>query len=233
MKISLEGARRYLKRNKIFFEIAAYSVLPLSALWVSVQQTEATKLQTKVAEAQALPDFEIRIQQVYNQERSYFDVDELVVVNTGSPVREFDAKAIAFAELTAARPGVGIVNRKFPILRYYDTSAVSTAHKGQLVRIYGDKNNARFAELQRALPGVAEQANWESAFVEEHSYLRINYRDILDRLHLEYYSVAPVRGATRLTEDVGRALFREAETQPPVDLQTITPQSLLDRASRP
>src|SRR5690348_12691261 len=92
--------RTWLKRNKIVFETVAATLLSGMALivgtaqWTTAsRQTELLNLQTRIAEAQALPQFEIALHQKLNDETGKFDDDVLEIDNRGGPVHGFDASS--------------------------------------------------------------------------------------------------------------------------------------------
>jgi hypothetical protein len=57
---------------------------------------------------------------------------------------------------------------------------------------------------------------------EEQTFLHIQYKDILNRPHDEYYEVAPVLGSSIIDRNTGRALFEEAAPIKRVSLRNLT-----------
>ena len=81
-----ENLRKFLERNKAWFETAAASLLSLMAIVVAVaqactasRQTDLMALQTRITEAQALPQFEITTHQKLNPLTASYDDNFLVV----------------------------------------------------------------------------------------------------------------------------------------------------------
>ena len=96
--------RQWLITNKIYFKTIASLILSLSAIAISVVQCSNAKslkeiavLQENIAEAQAMPQFDISI---YKKSTGifydgFFDTAYLAVTNNGGPVYEFYAE-VAF-----------------------------------------------------------------------------------------------------------------------------------------
>src|SRR5207248_11222701 len=102
------------------------------------------------------------------------------------------------------------VQLRIPINDYYAANAVTAASKGSLATIFGHDNNLASITFSRALSAAASEHNWIYANTEERTFLHIEYNDILNRPHDEYYQVAPVSGSRLISTDVGRAIFGEA-----------------------
>lgn len=222
--------RKWLRENKIVFETVASTSLTVAAIIVSIvqtniafRQTDITErqnqlinkqnslvdLQARIAEAQALPTFEIRIAQQMNPATLRADDNFLIIDNTGGPVHEFSSKTIFSLEIDAAPSATPIRNIKLfiPINDYFSASAITAAGKGQLITNIGRRNNEIVTAFEKALRERAHSQNWEYANTEERTYTQIVYRDILDRVHEEYYFVEPIYGATRVSNEEGRVKF--------------------------
>jgi len=240
------SVRGWLTRNKILFETVAATWLTIASIAVAIvqaniavrqgltaekqnvlldKQNGLVELQSRVAEAQAMPTFDIRIQQVLNPATSRADQNVLNIDNSGGPVREFDARAIYFIEITAGEktmPYRNPVRLRIPINDYYAYRAVTSASKGQLVSISGHDNNLAFTAFSRALSAAASEHNWIYANTEQKTFLHIEYIDILNRPHEEYYEVAPVLGSRLISKEAGFAQFEEAAPEKRVSFRDLT-----------
>jgi hypothetical protein len=232
-----ERARRvraWLKTNKIWFETVAASLLSLMAVVVSVsqsrtasKQTELLSLQTQIAEAQALPQFEVDLQQKLNDATEKFDDHVLVVRNRGGPVHDFSSDVAYFITLTLSGADLEPTKSEVPVNGYFTASFISVASTGDLVTMIGDHNNARVFALTRDLRQVEQDRHWDFANLDEQLVVRLRYRDLLNRHHEDYYDAHPVGGGTRIADEVGKARFAKWEGATRTEFSSIRLADLL------
>lgn len=234
--------RDWLKDNKIFFETVAAFALSVMATIVSVaqlvlvrQQNELISLQTQVAEAQALPSFEIGTRQIRNPDSGKFDDDRLEIKNDGGAIHDFSASVAEFLFINAYRPRTDALVRKIeiPFSGFYNSQGVSAAGKGILTTFFGYRNNATLIELTRKATSVAQDRGWDTTLLNQKIFLRLVYRDILNRQHYDYFEVANVGAAVQIETSVGAARFKAWDEAPrKVDLSQLTPEFLIDSLER-
>lgn len=240
--------RQCLHRNEIYFKTVAATALTIVSLtfgWqqmkiaerqsetaqkqsvLSDKQLALTEIQSRVAEANALPSFEIKISQIANAATGMADNNILTVDNNGGPVREFIARAIYLVEIDAAekRTPYPKVQLRISVSDYYNTTMLTAANKGHLATMFGVDNNSALNKFSRALSTSAEGQNWLYANTEERTFLRIEYSDILNRRHEEYYQVAPVSGSRLISREAGRHRFEQAAERR-VSLRDLTVESV-------
>ena len=234
-KNMIQKIRDSLDRNKVIFETVAAFLLSLMAVIVSIaqtlttsKQTELLALQTRIAEAQALPQFEVAIHQKRNNTNGNFDDDILVVANHGGPIHDFEASSAFFLSIEAEIPGVGYRKAEIPLNGYFSMQGVSVAGTGDLVTMYGDRNNAKIGELRRGVMQATNTRKWPYALIGERIAVRLRYRDLLDRQHEDYYDVRPVSGGTRILDVTGKEVFAKWDGAfPRVELLTLDVEKLL------
>src|SRR5436190_10899267 len=131
MSHAMKSIALWLTINKIWFETVTASSLSLMAIIVSVEQsrtaseqTKLSSLQTQIAEAQALPQFEVAIRQKLNDATSKLDDDLLVVSNRGGPIHDFTADAVCFLKVTTQDAGFAHSEADIPINGYFTASLV-------------------------------------------------------------------------------------------------------------
>lgn len=243
--------RSWLRTNKIFFDTVAATCLALASITVATLQTGIASrqsdagekqnalldkqnalvtFQTRITEAQAMPTFDIKIHQVTN-DTGRADDNVLTIDNSGGPVHEFYARAIYILEITAAEKRIPYpkpVRLRIPVSDYYSASAVTAASTGHLATVFSHGNNLAFITFSRALSASSKANNWDYANTEEMTFLHIEYTDILNRPHDEYYGVAPVSGSRIMSNDDGRAVFEEAAPMKRINLADLT----VDKVSR-
>jgi hypothetical protein len=230
--------RRGLTKNKIFFETLAAAALTAASITVAYlqlvtsekqnslldKQNSFVDLQARIAEAQALPTFDIRILQVRNDTTGFID-HVLTIDNIGGPVHEFYAREIYLIHIEAATLQIAPIREAklaFQVQDYYAANAVSAASKGRLLSTVSNNNNERLFEFSRALSAASKQRGWLYANVDEFTYMHLTYKDVLNRFHSGYYSVAPVIGSTLLSDDEGKSIFDSAKQLPRISLSELT-----------
>lgn len=242
MKKNFLRVRRWLERNRVIFETAAASLLSLMAIIVSIAQTCTTikqtallGMQTRITEAQALPQFEVAIHQKLNNESGKYDDDILQISNRGGPVHDLSANSACFLRVKIHKgiAGESTTEAEFPLNGYFDTTMVSVAGIGQLMTMTGYHNNAKFIDLERGTSKLAEARKWSFALVDLRIVLRLRYRDLLDREHEDYYEVQPVTGGTRIAKAPGIADFARWEKGRPLELSSLRADNLLSLVARP
>lgn len=236
-----DGFRHWLDRNKIIFETVAATLLSVMAMVVSIaqtltasRQTQLLAFQTQLAEANALPQFELAIHQKLNDETGKYDDDYLVVSNQGGPIHEFLARDAYFLKISVANmKQLGRGNRKaeVPVNGYFTASFPTLASTGVLLTMTGNHNNAAFGTLFRGALKAGDDNKWGSAMIEETHVVRLNYRDLLDREHEDYYQVEPVTGGWRLPDNDGKAMFERWRTAHRPELAQLKLEDLLAIAS--
>ena len=235
MKQTLTAWRDWLDRNKVIFETAAASLLSLMAIivaiaqtWTASRQTELMALQTRISEAQALPQFDIALHQELDQVTNKFDDNVLIVTNRGGPIRDFYARTAFFLDVTADLDAPGGARKvSVPLNDYFTASFIASASSGQLVRMVGDHNNAKVFALGRDLREGAQAKRWSFSFMEERLLLELQYRDLLDRPHDEYYIVQVVGGGRRVPDEEGKALVKQWQGAQRLELGKLTADELL------
>ncbi|MBL8883858.1 MAG: hypothetical protein JNL45_12490 [Hyphomicrobium sp.] len=205
-----EAFKGILERNEIFFKTIASVSISAAALLVAVLQwntaREASSLadmQARIAEANALPQFEITQQQKFNDDTKTYDNTAITINNVGGPVYELSSRAYYFYLVRGQKPGNDAsrewIDQQVPVLGYYDTQAVSGASKGVLTTHMGYNNNAKTRSNFDELRKLATQQSWSVFTVEHQVYVGISYADLLGRKHQEYFEVADVGPSRRIS----------------------------------
>jgi hypothetical protein len=231
-----KSIRAWLEHNKVLFETVAATLLSVMAIIVSIAQTktayEQTRLlsvQTQIAEAQALPQFDIAIHQKLNETTSKYDDDYLVISNHGGPVHEFSAQDAYSVEVTIAESPTKMARLEIPVGGYFTASYVSIASTGELVTMIGNHNNATVVALINGLRDAARTRGLLFANLDEHLIVQLRYRDLLNRFHEDFYEVKPVSGGVRLPDEVGKARFDKWIAAQHAELAQLRPDNLIDQ----
>jgi hypothetical protein len=233
----LNRARGWLRFNKIFFETIAAALLSMMAVLVSVaqlrtaaKQTDLSEIQTRIAQAQAAPRFEIGFHQIKNEATDMFETNRLVIDNRGGGLRNFAAESASFADVDVATSRNEVGKLEISLGDYLDTQFVSAAGTGTLTTISGYLNNKLFNDFSRQLRTTAEARKWDYALVNTRLYVKLHYIDMLDQTHIDYYRISLVGGASLLPTLEGEDIFKKWRNQPRERLANLDPAQVLDRA---
>lgn len=229
--------KTWLQSNKIWFETVAASLLSLMAIIVSVgqnsiasKQTELLTIQTKIAEAQASPQFEVEMRPKLNDATAKFDDYTLVVNNRGGIVEDFSVDAAVFLHLEASGAGLKTMKADVPVNGYFTANFLSAAGTGQLVSMVGNHNNAAVVKLSDDLRELAKSRNLGFANLGEQIIVRLRYRDLLGRRREDYYEARFVGGGSRVSDDIGKPRLAEWKSARRPELAALSADDLLAAA---
>lgn len=209
-----------VQHNKIFFETLAAVFLTIMSIIVGIAQWSSANSQNKIAEiqkelaeAQALPSFEIKIEQFKDQQSGMYNRNDLIILNHGGPAYNFEAESAYFIKTTYADPTVSCELR-VPLDGYFAADFEGSGSTGQLVQMYGDKNNLMYSELTNE-PIELNKNNSYALNLQQELYLKLSYTDLLNRSHMEYYQVHAVRGGKRIDDKTGEPILKHWEEAAP------------------
>jgi hypothetical protein len=231
---TFDDIKKSLESNKIFFETVAAAALSLMSVLVSMSQWRSVEtqnkilgLQTKIAEIQAMPRFQISLDQVRNTQNGHIDENDLNVVNQGGPAKNFAAEAAYFMDVSDQ-----LENQRceaiLPINDYFDAALLGHNDEGEMVKMVSRTNNTDYSHVEAQLLELAKDSKHVLTWNPE-LLVRISYTDILDDSHIEFYEVHAIAGATRMDDALGKSRFsllkESASTM--LSLHTLTGNLLL------
>jgi hypothetical protein len=192
-----------------------------------------------IAQKQALPQFEIGMHQITNQETGKADNNVITINNIGALVREFHVDVAVFLNVQVVsspnHPPIYSVSFQMPVDDFFPGNAVTARRSGILSTLVGPDNNAKYIKLRRGLWEAAKKRDFSTADAGYRVTLKINYFDILDREHEDFYYVPHVGEAVLLDQKEGKELFllwKDAQQKGKMrELAKLTPDILLDEAS--
>jgi hypothetical protein len=256
-----ERARNFLTKNEVFFRTVATTLLAIMALAVAttqvfiaagqktiateqkdiaheqkdvaIQQKELVELQTRIAEANALPKFILGMTKVVNQITQQPDDNYLSIENNGGEVHDFYWEVGCFIHVEIQPEGEKSYRKvELTIDHYFSAqSYLSPGGTGLLAIRIGHKNNSIITEVERNAQRLGRERTGNSTSVEEHIFVHIRYSDMLDRPHEGYYAVPMVGGGVRIDDADGKEIFsRWDDLEGRLTLETLTAEQLLSLA---
>jgi hypothetical protein len=224
-----------LEKHQVWFTAFAATIISVASVWVGILQWRTANTQERIAEAQALPVFEIHIDQIQNKATGKFDNSELRVEVVDGRAFKFSGSSAYFLDMTAATkaPPLQTITLSIPVDDYYNSTFVSPATKGRLLTETGNDNNKKFSALGAALR--QESPKYSFVTTDERTYFHLTYDDLLGRSHSEFYRVFTIGGATQIDDAEGGNIFAAWNAaKQRLGLDQITPDfvySKLDAAS--
>jgi hypothetical protein len=228
--------KELLEKNEIFFKTITAFLLSAMALVVSAgqfytarEQVSLVKLQTQIAEAKTLPQFEVAVRQVL-KESGKFDETRLIIDNHGGEVHEFSAMSIAVITLKTAF-GVPVQSRSLDILLsdYFPAQAVSSGGAGLLTTFQGGDNNRTYFDYSRQISDLARARGLDFGLSELRIFTRLEYYDLLNRPHVDYFRVPHVGGGRQIDAAEGEEIFdRWHKSTAKVSLSSLDANKQLD-----
>lgn len=194
--------RRWLERNKVFFETICATALAIMAIIVSRQQVAQTDLQNKLSEAQVTPQFVIVCPQSINPEFGRVTEDEISVINRGGLALELEASYCVRLDLTLRKFGSPEQVDHWWLNGYYTGTGYTPLGDGLMLRISGYRNHDKMSHIRRELLGKELGLDLKLTRV-----VQLTYRDVLGRQFERYFEVRPILGARELPRAQGAALF--------------------------
>jgi hypothetical protein len=235
--------RNFLSENRIIFETVTATLLSTMAIIIAVAQLRTASVQTsylgsqtRIAEAQALPSLEIQLLPEWNSEKSSYDSHHLTVTNTGGPIRNVRAicKVLLGIEISAKSgfgPGMDLVDAEFAVNGYFSAGFKSNSSTGVLLTMPGKGNVAEIARLEQEVQDQVKQHSWQWATLwSPLVVLRLEYLDLLEHEHIEFYEVDPVRGGRPIPNASGKDAFERWNARPTIDLPTVSGEQLIAAA---
>jgi len=228
--------RQFLTNNEIFFKTVAATLLSAMALIVAVaqsltaqQQLQLSTLQTNIAKANALPNFDFAVSYVQNPDSGTYDSTEVVVTNSGGPIHELQADSMLVLHAEGGPPGrMGqAVVVELPVNGYYDVQVTSPRSKGNLLHFIGRNNNADIVDAEKKARALADARRWGFLNIDDHCFVHLEYMDLLGQRHDEYFAVSPVRGSRRLAAPE-IAKLKKQWTYPMAERAKLNPERILD-----
>lgn len=232
-----DNFRTFLTNNKIIFETIATTLLSVMAIIVSFAQTilnynynKLVSLQTHIAEAQALPQFEIAMRNQLNEKTGKIEDSQLIISNRGGAVHDFDANSAYFLIITALteKPDSEQIKIEFPVDGYLNAQFIHAAGSGELVKMVGHGSTQMASELNRGVLAEGQARKWPYAYMSDLLYIRLNYHDLLNRAHKDCFYVDPVTGGTKIDDATGQEMFKKWEVVPRAELSTFTVKKIFD-----
>lgn len=200
--------KEFLIYNKIVFEVFSYIVVGIMGVILSAVAINIAYQQNKLTERSMIPFIEIIKRQEKTEETGIYDNNIIIVSNIGEPLYEFDSKVLSLINICYLRDGEwGEPHKIQKILNGYYFYTISTqASTGVLCEHRGYKNNTNYVNLEKSLREQSfEEYGIEVIFAELEIYMRVEYFDVMEKNHVEYYLMTTNR--RKMNKKEGEEVF--------------------------
>lgn len=188
-----ESIRRWLERNKIFFEVFASVVLGAMAVIVSVASLRISSIQATLQRVQMSPAVTAEMQVVYDEERNSYTGEVLTVTNNGSPLSEFRATLSSMYEVS--RDSADGKSSVIVPVGYLCCSFGTGAVTGLLMTYRQSNNNGQAARIEGELREATTSLRSVYYGLRLLHVLDVSYKDLLGESHRRLLIVHPVFGS--------------------------------------
>ncbi len=222
--------KKWLAANEIYFKTLASLILSISAIVISILQFTNTALQRTIAEAQAMPQFDIAIHKKNTGSDNFYDTAYLTVINNGGPVSQFNAKVIYFlkSEIATKENQFTLHKIQFPVNGYFATQLLSSNSRGELTTYFQYDNCRKIHSLVMNMMQSAQDRGLIFVSTDEVVYISLYYTDLLQREHVEYYKVNFIGSAERLQSEEGEQIFTEYTKSTPRELSSLNANDIIN-----
>lgn len=211
-KRKVESCRRYLKRNKIFFETIAAIFLTIMAITISYRGNQIASYQIQLIKQERYPRLDFCVDLTIDSKGRPID-DVLIISNTGPPLSEFGFQYVTFLEMEYGKIGEEIRTTMIPLIGYYGLTTMSNRQTGELATLSrpgvseGNYQRANMALLEFQIFATKGKT---TGFGKVVRYVQVWYKDIWEEKHVKFYFVDEF-GFSEVENEKGREIFEEHE----------------------
>lgn len=210
--VTFIGLRKWLKRNKIFFEVVVTIALTIMAIYVSNTANQIASYQNELIKNENQPIFVFNMSVDEHKKLNYSEnniSESIEIENIGKPAYNFSAKSYIFFDIKLKDRNSGeMKNVIIPITSFYNGGEYRGSPTGYMRTFYhyslknGIDNYSKRDE-------VVEKINYDLysyskgevfADVDLKRYVLINYYDVYGENHDDLYSVG-VLNYVKLSEN--------------------------------
>lgn len=220
--------RRRLEKNKIFFDIAASTLIGGASLVVSYSALNLNDKILAATEVAALPHISIGSRARADEKTNTYFEEELFLSNNGAPLSNLDWQTKTFVVLESAE-----LKRRYvliPINGYYFGQFNTSNVVGELSSRVGHKNLEKFSifydELSRYNKAQPDPMNYYFARIIAIS--KVKYVDRLGRSGEVYF-----RDNTKISEDAARLVWDFKDSGRMQEIDSLRFEQLKDAAADP
>jgi hypothetical protein len=184
MKKHFNNLRKFIEKNKIFFELIPMVSLSIMAIIVSKNSNEISQNQTLIMSRENEPNIDIIFYQTLDDSTT-IPTSVWNIYNRGGRLTEYDLKDISFVRSTMNVEGE-FVEKLIPLYFYLDPyHEISGETNGLVQKLKNNICKSKYLELNKSFLG--------NGYMELETYIEISYTDFLNERKNKYYSLSPMK----------------------------------------
>ena len=102
-----------------------------------------------------------------------------------------------------------------------------------LVRGVGDRNNEKAAQLEHQVCDLSKEQGYDSCVIDLRQYVKLEYSDLFEEKHTEYFYVRPVSGGRHISSKDGHEwvddFWAKYWERGGIEFYNTTPKQILER----
>jgi hypothetical protein len=174
-------------------------------------QSEHSRIQAEIVSQSNLPNINVtQKNELDGKDKS--EISIITISNEGGPLSEFDCKEVTFLYVMLSDVSKGYpILADIPLAAFYGDTVLTGRAKGIVCRFQGG-DFAKYKKLAEALIKIHDEAYPDRKLkltADMMTYLRVKYRDVLDKSHTDYLSVQPGRDMQRIESRDWNSLYKK------------------------
>lgn len=178
----LRKLRSILERNQIFIQFFGDIILGIFAIYIAIKANSIYNNQTEISLKANMPQIQIFTQTPYSYS------EELVISNQGGRLSEFESSKVTFYRVKYLKENK-ILEKDLPIIGYYDGEIITNSTTGILTTYTGYENEKKYLDYFDKVINYYEDKDNKIIDLNLVSYIKVNYKDFLNKNHDEYYMI--------------------------------------------
>jgi hypothetical protein len=238
--------KQFLKNNKIYFETIVIFILTLSLLITSImmsiqanniaeQANKITNIQVDIMKAQYQPFLNFIIEPIYDFNKSYYAQEKLIIINEGSPIRNFKSTSIICFEFYNWIENKTYSKFRIPAFGFYDTTFDTYNQTGILEESIctqiEEGNRYKIFNITQQFPdyALAKNDNIIHVMIEFKRYILVEYQNMLGEDFQDLYYVDDF-GSHALSGQEKESIYNQyTDTELTLNFSLLTVESLYEK----
>jgi len=180
-KPSIKSSRKFLEKNKVFFEVFSYVILGLASIWVAILSNNTAKKQLEFLDLDHKP--------IINIQRDYNELHEFIRINNvGHHLSGLTAEYTSYLRFEDYKVGYdNSINIHLKVADYFNLNYKTENTTGQINSISSPKYLN--AETNRIQEIIRDSLSDKFDIARFEHLLKVNYRDLQKESHSKFYKI--------------------------------------------
>ncbi|WP_136582070.1 hypothetical protein [Psychroserpens sp. NJDZ02] len=198
--------KKFLKKNKIYFNVLTTLLLGLMAIIVSYNSNVIANEQKQMSYYENTPDFNLS-QEIKRDSTGYIREIAVKVSKFGGKAKNISIRIKSYAHFEIIDQQNNKLNKYIHLTGCFNESYRTGENKGDIRLLKGFDNNIKFDEFTRVMSTELIKNGYTPLLINPLFIIRINYTDFLNNKKEEYYDVSFVDGVLIEKSDFKVELF--------------------------